>query len=317
MQNYFIINPAAVSKRKTKMILDAIQQAGEKTGIKSEVYYTRYPGDSERFIKWMCECYPDETFRFFGCGGDGTLNGIINGCAGRKNAVAGVLPTGTGNDFARYFGDLSAFESIERQLKGKQKVIDVIRCKYIENGRIKQRCCVNMINIGFDSNVVVKTAEITRKGRFKGSLAYLLGVIYMLIKKKGADLKIQLDNGYKYDGPLLLTAICNGRYCGGGVKNSPFSKIDDGKIDVSVVRDISRFRFIRLFPSYRKGKHLPKLANKGILDYNSVKKVLIASNGEEMTVSNDGEIFYTNQLQLDVVPRAVYFSVPEGLEEES
>ena len=93
-------------------------------------------------------------------------------------------------------------------------------------------------------------------------------------------------------------------------------KIDDGKIDVSVVRDISRFRFIRLFPSYRKGKHLPKLANKGILDYNSVKKVLIASNGEEMTVSNDGEIFYTNQLQLDVVPRAVYFSVPEGLEGE-
>ena len=316
MQNYFIINPAAVSKRKIRSITEGIKQASEKTGIKGEIYYTRYPGDSERFIRWMCDCYPGETFRFFGCGGDGTLNEIINGCVGRKNAVAGVLPTGTGNDFARYFGDFSAFESIEGQLNGRQKAIDVIRCKYIENGRIKQRYCCNMINIGFDSNVVVKTAEITRKGRFKGSFAYLLGVIYVLIKKKGANLKIQLDNGYSYDGPLLLTAICNGRYCGGGVKNSPFSLIDDGKIDVSVIRDISRFRFIRLFPLYRKGKHLPKLADKGIIDYNPARKVLISSNDEDMTVSNDGEIFYTNRLQLDVVPRSVYFSVPEGCKEE-
>lgn len=313
MKNYFIINPNAGRKRRKVELLSRIERAASETGLDCEVYFTRSMSDGEAFAKKMCSDNPDEVFRFFGCGGDGTLNEVINGIYGFDNAVAGNVPLGTGNDFARAFGPLKSFADIKAQLLGNIREVDLIRCTYELDGQHIVRYCDNMINIGFDSNVVAKAAEIRKGGVVTGSAAYLLGVGIILIKKKGADLRIELDNGYVHDGPLLLTAAANGRYCGGGVQSSPQSLVDDGMIEVSVIKEVSRTKFISLYPSYSKGTHIDNLTAEGILDYHRVRSLKITSNTGSMKVSNDGEIISPHALDLEVVPKAIKFSVPSGI----
>ncbi len=84
-----------------------------------------------------------------------------------------------------------------------------------------------MFNIGFDCNVADMTANMKKKPFISGSLAYLLSIFVMLIKKKGAKLLIELDGEKKYCGPLL-TSLANGSYCGGGIKSNPLVSIKDG-----------------------------------------------------------------------------------------
>ena len=313
MKNYFIINPNAGRKRKKTALLGRIEQAAAQIGLECEVYFTRSMSDGENFVKKICRENPDEAFRFFGCGGDGTLNEVVNGIYGFENAVAGNVPLGTGNDFARAFGSLKSFADIKAQLLGNIREVDLIRCIYEFNGRHIVRYCDNMINIGFDSNVVAKAAEIRKGGVVTGSAAYLLGVGIILIGKKGADLRIELDNGYVHDGPLLLTAAANGRYCGGGVQSSPESLVDDGVIEVSIIKEVSRSKFVSLYPSYSKGTHIESLTAEGILDYHRVRRLKITSNTGTMKVSNDGEIMSPHSLELEVVPKAIKFSVPSGI----
>ena len=313
MKNYFIINPNAGRKHKKTALLGCIEQAAAQTGLECEVYFTRSMSDGENFVKKICRENPDEAFRFFGCGGDGTLNEVVNGIYGFENAVAGNVPLGTGNDFARAFGSLKSFADIKAQLLGNIREVDLIRCTYEFNGRHIVRYCDNMINIGFDSNVVAKAAEIRKGGVVTGSAAYLLGVGIILIEKKGANLRIELDNGYVHDGPLLLTAAANGRYCGGGVQSSPESLVDDGVIEVSIIKEVSRSKFISLYPSYSKGTHIDNLMTEGILDYHRVRRLKITSNTGTMKVSNDGEIMSPHSLELEVVPKAIKFSVPSGI----
>lgn len=311
MRNIFIINPKAGSTKKGEKLIADIHAAEKNTGMDCEIYFTKYAGDGERFIKETCENTPDERVRFFGAGGDGTLNEVINACHGYGNAIAGIIPIGTGNDFVRIFGPERNFLDIKAQLMGNSMPIDLIKCTYVENGEEIIRYCDNMINIGFDSNVVAKTAEINQKTFVNGSAAYLLGVAIMLLKKKGADLRIELDNGYVHDGPLLLTAVANGNFCGGGVKSSPESVLDDGAVEVSVVKDVSRMKFISFFPSYSKGTHFSRKGAENFIDYHKVRSLKIRSNAEPMLVSNDGEIFETDELFLEVEENAIRFSVPE------
>lgn len=313
MKNYFIINPNAGRKRRKAALLGRIEQAAAQTGLECEVYFTRSMSDGENFVRKICRENPDKVFRFFGCGGDGTLNEVVNGIYGFDNAVAGNVPLGTGNDFARAFGPLKRFADIKAQLLGSIREVDLIRCTYEFSGRHIVRYCDNMINIGFDSNVVAKAAEIRRGGVVTGSAAYLLGVGIILIEKKGADLRIELDNGYVHDGPLLLTAAANGRYCGGGVQSSPESLVDDGIIEVSIIKEVSRSKFVSLYPSYSKGNHIESLTAEGILDYHRVRRLKITSNTGTMKVSNDGEIMSPHSLELEVVPEAIRFSVPSGI----
>ena len=76
-----------------------------------------------------------------------------------------------------------------------------------------------MFNIGFDCNVVDLTAKLKTYPLLAGSMAYLMAVLCILIRKKGADLRVELDGEVYEDGPVLLTALANGSFCGGGVKS--------------------------------------------------------------------------------------------------
>lgn len=124
------------------------------------------------------------------------------------------------------------------------------------DGRVQTRYCANMFNIGFDCNVVDLTAKLKTYPLLAGSMAYLMAVLCILVRKKGADLRVELDGEVYEDGPVLLTALANGSFCGGGVKSAPIARLDDGLMDVNIIYNVSRREFLSKFLAYSKGTHM-------------------------------------------------------------
>ncbi len=319
MKHIFIMNPAAGKGKAGKVFLPKIIETSKRLGIDYEIHRTLAPGDALHFVKSRCEAARagDEpgaagseetsTMRFYACGGDGTLNEVANGAFGCAKAEIAMIPAGTGNDFPRYFGKREYFEDIERQILGEARTIDLIR--YASDSEV--RYCVNMFNIGLDCNVADKVAEIKDNPFVPAPIAYGLGVGIILLKKEGVTLEISLDNGEAFSGDLMLVAIGNASYCGGGFKGVPGADVADGLIDVSIVGNISRRTFLSLLGKYRKGTHLEDPVVKIFLTYRKCKSLTIKPQGM-MKLCTDGEITMMGETTFTIEPACMKFSVPQG-----
>ena len=118
-------------------------------------------------------------FRFYACGGDGTMNEVANGAYGQQNVEIAMVPAGTGNDFPRNFTNYKYFEDIERQILGSAKWVDLIRYEAAPADELTGlivRYGINMFNIGLDCNVADKVIDIKKYPFIPGPLAYGLGV---------------------------------------------------------------------------------------------------------------------------------------------
>ncbi len=327
MKHIFIINPGSGSKSKHERLLHNIKSAARKLNIDYEIYLTGSAGDGKDYLQNLCrehsksndrlaaEGKEPETLRVYGCGGDGTLNEMVNGAFGFNNIEIGIIPTGTGNDYVRNYGKVSGFLNIENQILGKAQFSDLIRYTADYNGNITTGYSANMFNIGFDCNVVDMTNTTKNWPLLRGHLAYLAAVVITLVKKKGCNLKIEYEDGRVKDGPILLIAIANGCFCGGGVKGVPESIVDDGLMDVSVVNNISRILFISLFPSYAKGTHMqkPVIIKDNLIEYTKEKALVVTSNEESMRFCCDGEITTQKRVSFSIVEDAFLFVVPAGI----
>ena len=315
MKYVFIMNPNSGSSRSIRKLTGKIKSAALRCGIDAEIYHTKGEGDAKRYTSRLCSEYKgkSEAVRIYGCGGDGTINEIVNGSIGYENVEIGAVPRGTGNDYIRNYGKVSDFKDIDCQISGKSVYSDAIKYRAIYNNKIMEGHCANMFNIGFDCNVVDLTSRIKRIPAVKGSFAYLLSVFVILIKKKGADLKIEYADGDIVDEKILLIAIANGCYCGGGVKGVPYCELDDGFMDVSVVRNVTRRFFVALFPSYAKGTHLEKkkMTERDIIRYSREKTLTVTANGESLRLCTDGEITTQKKIEFSIMPKAFRFIVPK------
>ena len=309
MQTTFIINHAAGAGNDFRELMSGISILKEKRPDEISTYETRGVGDAELFVRKTLEDKSDDIL-FVACGGDGTLNEVLNGTRGFGNAVISVYPSGTGNDFVRNFPEAGDFRDPSAIAGGYEVLCDAIELVGIMDGKYQSRLCANMINIGFDANVVEKTLDVKRKTFFTGSSAYLAAVLTTLIKKKGADLRIIADGETLADGEILLTSLANGSYCGGGVKSNPYASLQDGTIDLSVIRNVSRTRFLKLFPKYQKGVHLELPGIEEIITNLKAKEVTISPFNGTMTVSIDGEICHCQELIIKVIPGTFRFMVP-------
>lgn len=317
MKYYFVVNPVSGKRKIREKLIEDIRTVCEKEGLKWEIYRTEGAKDGERFIRGICERHRDsgEPLRIYACGGDGTLNEAVNGAYGFSNVEIGAMPLGTGNDYIRNYGEPGAFLDIRRQLRGASRCSDLIGYRAEYGGKVTEGHCANMFNIGFDCNVVDMTSRVKQLPFARGPLAYLISVVIILIKKKGADLRIEYGDGTVLDGKILLIAIANGCYCGGGVKGVPYSITDDGLMDVSVVSDVTRRFFIRLFPSYSKGIHLEKdeIKNGDVIRYTKERNLKLTANGKSMRLCTDGEITTQKKAEFFMEKDAFRFIVPEGL----
>lgn len=311
MQHIFIINPGAGRKGRGEKLKARIFAASAKLGIPVEVYETKCTGDGEAYVRERCsQRDKNESLRFYACGGDGALSEVVNGTVGFDFAEIGCIPTGTGNDYIRNYGQVNEFLDIERQLQGQTIDSDIIQYSGEIDGREQTRYCINMFNIGFDCNVVDQTSRVKRWPLVSGSLAYLISIAIVLIRNRGANLKITARGDDIHDGALTLIAISNGCYCGGGIKGSPKARTNDGKLDIMLIKPVNRRTFVTFFPKYKKGIHLQEQGLAHKLDYRQCGGLSIVPKGGTMRLCVDGEIVSAEAVDFTIVPKAIRFVVP-------
>ncbi len=306
MKTVFIVNPKAGQGKGIDALLTKIQNATNKLSADVEIYMTKGIGDAENFVRSYCQ--EKGPARFIACGGDGTLNEVLNGAIETEGTEIGVLARGTGNDFVRNFPDAGDFTSPEALLRGETISCDVIRYRVLSSDS-PARYCANMVNIGFDCNVAVLAGEMKKKPFVSGSLAYLLSIFAVLIKKKGANLTLNMDGEEFHTGPLLLTNVSNGKFCGGGIKSNPLASVQDGKLSINIIYNISRLNLMHKLPFYMKGTHI-KL--RGIERYiaNRVCKKLLVTPVGDLLISVDGEIHRAGTTEFEAVPGSLTFVLP-------
>ena len=307
MKYCFIVNPYAGKGKYTEELCQRIKDVCGKSNVDFDVCITDKIGDAREYIRKTVEERKDnEEIGFFGCGGDGTLCETVNGVMcleNRENVYVGLVPIGTGNDFVRNFGTGAEFIDIETQVECKPYFVDLIRCN--------DMYAINMVNIGFDCEVVCKTAHFKRKAYIPSKFAYIAGLIVTLIKKPGVKAKMSMDGGEATKESLLLTTFANGCFCGGGFHSNPLAGLDDGKIDALLINNMSRMKFISLVGDYKGGTHLSKEKFKNILTHKKVDEIELEFE-EDTNICIDGEVIRADRLHMSVEKKAIGILVPKG-----
>lgn len=278
MNILFIINPAA-GKNKSDNVIPLIKKAIEKKGgVRYKIEVTKASGDAINISKKGLQ---DGYNTIVAVGGDGTINEVAEGILSEGYGKLGIIPVGTGNDLARSLGlPKEVHKAIDIVLNNKSEEIDV--------GRIGQKFFLNVGSIGFDSEIV-KASEKVKK-YFKGNTAYLLSLFITLIKYRNKRVTIEMDDN-TLEEEILLIAIGNGKYYGGGMKICPLAELNDKKFDICVIKKISKLKLFFIFKSVFKGNHLKY--NKYVKLYKS-SKIRINSK-DKIYLNIDGELFNTSE----------------------
>ena len=301
MKHHFIIIPAAGKGTHVQSLTKKITESADAHKINYEIYMTKSPGDATEFVANTVAA-DTECHRFYACGGDGTLGEVVCGAPLSDRAEFALIPIGTGNDFCRNFDDRSAFFDIDRQITGEAMPIDLIR--------YNDRYCVNMMNVGFDCNVVERTVSLKKSKFIPSSMAYSVGVVSSLMHKMTTNMRITLEDGEVIERPLLLMSIANGRFYGGGYRSNPRAILDDALFDVNIIEKVSRLTFISLISSYKAGTHLETAAK--YITYRQ-SKTLTMSFDKETLICVDGETSLATELSISIVPKATRFVLPAGV----
>lgn len=304
MKHIFVVNPAAGKGKNIPSLLASITYACEDLKVEYDIYHTHSAGDATVYVSKKCEENPDEKFRFYACGGDGTLSEVLNGAVGHDNAEIAVIPSGTGNDFVKAFRHPEYFTTIQKQILGTVEKIDLL--KY------NDRYSLNIINVGFDSDVVVEVAKIKRNAFVPFKLAYIMGIFSVFVKPLGKKFKVTIDDKECIEKEFMLCAMANALFYGGGFKAAPLAQLDDGYMDLCLVDRVSRLDFIRIIPKYKAGQHVDENGNSNypFVRYQKCKKVVIESE-TPIGVCGDGEVSPANKIVVEVVPDAIAFSIPK------
>lgn len=308
MKTVFIVNPKAGQKKANEAFVSEILKTAENLNIEVEVLKTTCVGDGVRIARACCEKYGE--VRLIACGGDGTLNEVVNGAIGFPNVEIGAIPMGTGNDFCRNFEKEGTFD-IKGVLLGTAQKCDLIRFDTEVGGTVKTRYCVNMFNIGFDCEVADLTGTMKQKPFISGAFAYFISIFIALVQKKGANLKLSLDGEEVHSGPLLLSAISNGVCCGGGIRSNPLGSVQDGVIEINIIKNVTRMRLLTLLGSYMNGTFIHKKGIERFIETRKCKTIDMEVFSENFRISVDGEVIDGGNTKFSVVPNAFLFVVPK------
>ena len=237
-------------------------------------------------------------------GGDGTVHEVMNGLMQvpeSKRPLMGVVPIGSGNDFAYSMGiTQKSAHALSHALKAENVETVDIGCMTDEHGR--REYFDNTIGIGFDAVVTIRSHKLPI---VKGFLMYLTAVIQTIILNHNpASVKIETDTE-SWEGSTLMVTLCNGPREGGGFMLSPNSKNNDGKMEYVIVNKVSRGMMFRLVPEFMNGTHMRfKQIRMG-----EFKKFTLSSD-LPLYIHADGEIFTSfgsnlRKATFEIMPKAL------------
>lgn len=191
-------------------------------------------------------------------GGDGTISEVADGVlrSGATGTSVALLPRGTGGDFRRVLElPKHLHAAAERIGKATSRCIDAGRVTYTtEDGGRASRHFVNVSSFGFSSEVAARANRSSK--RLGGRASFFSATVRELIAYDNQEIMIAVDGGEPRRRTMVLGAVGNGRYFGGGMKICPDAILDDGMHDLVIVGDLGRFEIIRKIHRLYAGTHL-------------------------------------------------------------
>ena len=293
MRHLFIINPVA-GKGKTLALIPEINRFFKEREDEHIIEITKRPGHAVEIAR---EYSKKEAMRIYSIGGDGTLNEVLNGMA-KSDSVLGIIPCGSGNDFIKSLTEITDMNLIlKNTIYGSTVPVDL--CSV--NGRY----FINIASIGFDAEVVLNSHYFKKLPGISGSMAYILGIFTSVIKRNIRRIEINIDNIKVINTDVLLVAIANGRYYGGGMLAAPDARLNDGEFDVCVIGKMSRLKILMFFPKFIKGEH----GTFKEVEFFKARSISINSY-TEFPQNIDGEVSIAKKVVCDIIPGGVKVIVP-------
>ena len=235
-------------------------------------------------------------------GGDGTISSVVNGMyilPQELHLPIMPIPFGSGNSVLREFGIMSIDDAAARyQSLTAPKDFDLLLC---ENDSGFKYYCINLLGMGFISDVVVEVLKFHKKF---GAFSYVVGIMSALNRFRAYKVKMTIGSG---DSQSVVTAdrgqfltLSNTQFSGGGIQIAPNAKYNDGLMDVVLLHDLSKFSFLQGFAKTFKGKHVGR---KGC-DYIQTDRIIIETE-PPMMLMPDGELEGQTPITVSVIPKAV------------
>jgi diacylglycerol kinase (ATP) len=287
------LNPTAGrgrAGRRQKRIVELLEQKG----IDLEVHSSASAGDIESQVLQQVDA---GVTRVIVAGGDGSIHEATNGILRSKNnAALGVIPTGTGNDFAKACQIPLNWEHAT-QLLADRIVADETPRK-IDAGRFNDRYFSNGAGLGFDAKVTRVAQSIQLP---IGDFVYLLAIFRTMIDGIASPrLRITADD-YAWEGPVTLAAISNGQWVGGMFHIAPIASNSDNLLELLIAKPVTRRRILTLLPKIMNGEHMqePEIV------HHSVTKLHIEAE-QPIPSHLDGEVQpLQTEFEIEVLPGAL------------
>ena len=280
---HIIYNPIA-GKGRARQFRAVLGPYLDASGLKAAFHETRARGDATRIARRLTGGAAEADI--LAMGGDGTLNEVLNGLEDPARVRLGIIPCGSGNDFAAVAGIPDTPRGAVETLCGPARYTDYMECGSVRG--------INAIGTGIDVDIL---RRYNRMKLLKGSPAYLASLILTLFSYRARRFD-ELADGEPRGHRALIACAGNGQRIGGGIPICPEAKIDDGLMDIVIVDDISRPRipaaFIKLLK--RKILELPTTC------FHRAARLCLRSDGP-MPIQIDGEIHEELPFDVSVVTR--------------
>jgi YegS/Rv2252/BmrU family lipid kinase len=284
-----IVNPVAGGGRPARALPD-VQAALRSMGFEQRFEYTKSLEHARELAREAVA--NDEVAVAFG--GDGLI-GAVAGAVKHTDGVVGVLPGGRGNDLCRALG-------IPRKPVAACAVLASGTVRPLDLGEAGERTFTGIASCGFDS-LVNEIANDTRVVR--GGVVYALALVRALPRWKSARFEVTLDGGATREFTGYSVAAANSKQFGGGMLLAPNASLTDGLLDVVIIEDMSKHRFLRLAPTVFSGRHVRQ---RGV-EVLRGREVRISAS-ESFTLYADGEAIAELPVTVRVLPAAVRVIVP-------
>jgi len=298
MKHLFIINPAAGSRNQTEDYRKKIAEVCEARGLDYSIRVSGAPGRCCKIAREAAQS--GEEYRIYACGGDGTLNEVVNGAAGYDNVSVTVFSGGSGNDFARMFSEPDAFKSLERLLDAEEVSFDLIQCN--------DDYSLNICSVGLDARIGHDVANYKRLPLLSGFRAYAVSTVVNVIRGIYEHYVVEIGD-QRFDGDFTMICACNGRFYGGGFCPVPTADPTDGKLEVLLVKDVSRLKVAQVVGAYKNGKYtnFPDLIRHFTTDH-----VKIYCD-KETGINLDGELRTGETVDIRIAKEKLRFFYPKGV----
>jgi YegS/Rv2252/BmrU family lipid kinase len=297
---YVIINPNA-GNGKGKKDWNRIADILKNNGIQFKVKPTERKGHATEFTR---ELIAEGYRKIISIGGDGTLNEIVNGIFTQDHCPAteiilGLIPVGTGNDWGRMFGIPLIYEGAVQVIKeGKLMLHDIGVISYFNGEEKAKTYFINIAGLGFEAVVVRKTNKQKDKGMSNKAI-YFYNLLSSLITYRNTPVDITIDEKTSR-AKVFSINVGNGRYCGGGMRQTPDALPDDGLFDITVIKEMSRIEIIKSLQLLYDGTIMSHPKVSGYRSNN-----LKVNSDSLLYIEADGESLGHTPVEFSIIPSAV------------